>query len=136
MSFNYILDMFGKFRKRKTRFSEIEEDALSLLASFIDGTIGSKEFAIAFDGLRKNFIKLTEKDGQIVIDENTPLWLNSFLGMHFMKWRQYQQVKWHFEEHPEELVGETKVRFEHLWRMGYDEQFIKTCKNMLEELKK
>ena len=55
MSFNYILDMFGKFRKRKTRFSEIEENALSLLASFIDGAIESKEFAIAFDGIRKNF---------------------------------------------------------------------------------
>ena len=50
MSFDYILDTFGKFRKRKTRFTELEEKAISLLTSFVNGTMGSKEFAVEFDG--------------------------------------------------------------------------------------
>lgn len=135
MSFDYILDTFGKFRKRKTRFTELEKTAISLLTSFVNGTMGSKEFALAFDGIRKNFIELTEKDGQTVIDEDTPLWLNSLLGLHYMKWLKFQQVKWYFEEHSDELVGEMKERYEDICQMGYDERFVETCKSVLKELK-
>ena len=135
MSFDYILDTFGKFRKRKTRFIELEEKALSLLTSFVNGKTDSKEFAVAFDNVRKIFIELTEKDGQMVIDEDTPLWLNSLLGLHYMKWLKFQQVKWYFEEHPDELVGETKARFDELKQMNYDERFAYTCKSILKELK-
>mgnify|MGYP006873000455 CR=1 FL=1 len=135
MSFDYILDTFGKFRKRKTRFTELEEKALSLLSSFVDRDMSSKEFAVAFDGIRKNFIELTEKDGQKVIDEDTPLWLNSLLGLHYMKWLQFQQVNWYFEEHPDKLVGGMKDRFDELQQMGYDERFVETCKNVLKELR-
>ena len=134
MSFDYILDTFGKFRKRNTRFTELEEKAISLLASFVSRTMGSKEFAIAFNNIRKNYIELTKKDGQTVIDEDTPLWLNSFLGLHYMKWLQFQQVKWYFEEHPDELVEGMKDRFDELQQMGYDERFVETCRSILREL--
>lgn len=135
MSFDYILDTFGKFRKRETRFTELEEKAVSLLTSFVNGKMDSKEFAVAFDDVRKDFIGLTKKDGQTVIDEDTPLWLNSLLGLHYMKWLQFQQVKWYFDEHPDELVGEMKDRFDELQHMGYDERFIETCKSVLKELR-
>ena len=52
-----------------------------------------------------------------------------------MKWLKFQQVKWYFESHPEELVGEMKVRFEEISQMGYEETFLETCKNVLKELK-
>lgn len=135
MSFDYILDTFGKFRKRETRFTELEEKAVSLLTSFVNGKMDSKVFAVAFDDVRKDFIGLTKKDGQTVIDEDTPLWLNSLLGLHYMKWIQFQQVKWYFDEHPDELVGEMKDRFDELQHMGYDERFIETCKSVLKELR-
>lgn len=136
MSFDYMLDTFGKFRKRNTRFTELEEKAVSLLTSLVDGTMGSKDFALAFDGIRKNFIEIIEKDGQTVIDEDTPLWLNSLLGLHYIKWLQFQQLKWYFEEHPDELVGEKKARFKDIQQMGYDERFVETCRNILRELAK
>ena len=135
MAFDYILDTFGKFKKRRTRFTELEEKAISLLTSFVNGTMGGKEFALAFEGIRRNFIELTEKDGQTVIDEDTPLWLNSLLGLHYMEWLKFQQLKWYFEKHPNELVGEMKARFENIRQMGYDERFLKTCKSVLRELK-
>ena len=106
-----------------------------MLTSFVNGKTDSKEFAVAFDNVRKIFIELTEKDGQMVIDEDTPLWLNSLLGLHYMKWLKFQQVKWYFEEHPDELVGETKARFDELKQMNYDERFAYTCKSILKELK-
>ena len=136
MSFDYILDTFGQFRKRKTRFTELEEKAVSLLTSFVDGTMGSKEFALAFDGIRKDFIELTKEDGQTVIDEDTPLWLNSLLGLHYMKWLKFQQLKWYFEEHPDELVGEMEVRYNEIQQLGYDEKFHYICKKVLNELRK
>ena len=134
MSFDYISDTYGKFRKRKTRFTELEEKAVSLLTSFVNGTMSSKEFAIAFNDVRKNFIELTKEDGQTVIDEDTPLWLNSLLGLHYVKWYQFQQLKWHFEEHPDELVGEMKSRYEEISQMGYDERFVETCRSVLKEI--
>ena len=135
MTFDYIFDTFGKFRKRKTRFTELEEKTVSLLTSLVNGKTDSKEFAVAFDNVRKIFIELTEKNGQAVIDQDTPLWLNSLLGLYNMKWLKFQQVKWYFESHPEELVGEMKVRFEEISQMGYEETFLETCKNVLKELK-
>lgn len=135
MSFDYVLDTFGKFRKKKTRFTELESRATDLLSSFVAGKIDDKEFALAFDNIRVNFIGLTEKDGQTTIDEDTPLWLNSLLGLHFMRWLKFQQLKWYFDEHPEELVGEMKLQFEDIQQMGYDERFKETCKNVLRELK-
>ena len=134
MSFDYISDTYGKFRKRKTRFTELEEKAVSLLTSFVNGTMSSKEFAIAFNDVRKNFIELTKEDGQTVIDEDTPLWLNSLLGLHYVKWYQFQQLKWHFEEHPDELVGDMKARFKDIQQMGYDERFVETCRSVLKEI--
>ena len=135
MTFDYIFDTFGKFRKRKTRFTELEEKTVSLLTSLVNGKTDSKEFAVAFDNVRKIFIELTEKNGQAVIDQDTPLWLNSLLGLYNMKWLKFQQVKWYFEAHPEELVGEMKIRFEEISQMGYDETFLETCKNVSKELK-
>jgi len=121
LPFDYVLDLFGKFRKQKTRFTELEEKAISLLTSFVNGSMDNKEFAIAFDDIRKNFIELTKKDGEVVFDEDTPLWLNSLWGMHYIKWLDFQRLKWYYEEHPDELVGETKARFEQVRQMGYDE---------------
>ena len=136
MSFDYILDTFGKSRKRKTRFTELEEKTVSLLTSFVDGTLDSKDFALAFDGIRKKYIELTENDGQTVIDEDTPLWLNTLLGLHYIKWLQFQQLKWYFEEHPDELVGEKKARFNDIQQMGYEKRFVETCRSVLRELTK
>lgn len=135
MSFDYLDDIFGKFREgRTTRFTAIEKKAIELLISFVQGSMYDKDFASAFDEVRKEFIKLTEVNGQITIDEDTPLWLNSLLGLHFIKWCQFQQVKWYFEEHPDKLVGDSLRQFERIQRMGIDEQFKETCRKTLAEL--
>lgn len=137
MSHDYIMDLFGKFRKgKKTRFSELEETAKDLLKKFVQGEISNKEFATEFKGVGRRFNELTDNGNEIVIDEETPLWLNSLLGLHFIDWLRYQQVEQYFEEHPEELIGERKETFEELQRCGYTERFKSVCQTAIEELNK
>ena len=134
MAFDYILDLFGKNRKRRTRFSDVEQKAIELLKSFIDDSICDRDFAMEFDKVRVEFCKLMDDNGQTTIDEDTPLWLNSLLGIHFLDWLKVQRLKWYFEEHPDELVGDTKDRFTNIMEMGHDQRFRRTCKNLLNEL--
>ena len=72
----------------------------------------------------------------IVIDKDTPLWLNSLLGLHFVDWLKYQRVEQYFQEHPEELVGESAATFERLKQRKYTDKFRAVCANVLSELDK
>lgn len=119
-------------KKKKPRFTEVEAKAIGLIRSFVKGTISDREFATSFNEVRKEFLQLLVVDGQPTFDKDTPLWLNSLLGMQFIDWIKYQQVKWYFEEHPEELVGETKERFERIRQKEYDERFMEACRCVLE----
>lgn len=134
MSFDYIFDTFGKLRNRKTRFTELESVATKLISGFVNGKINDKEFATSFEKVRCRFIELMNENGKIVFDKDTPLWLNSFIGLHYIDWYSYQQVKWYLEQYPEELRGEIQERFGRIQKMNYDEQFTKICKEVLKEL--
>lgn len=135
MSFDYLDDVFGKFRKRKTRFTGLEKKAVELLVAFVDGTLDYKQFAQSFLEVGNEFNQLTKVDGISVIDEDTPLWLNMLLGNHFFDWLKFNQVRWYFEDHPEEFVGESKQQFENLERRDYDGRFRRTCQEVLKEVK-
>ena len=134
MSFDYLSDLFGKFRKRKTRFSEVESKAIRLIKAFVERKINDRDFANEFNEIGKVFHKLMEVNGEITIDEDTPLWMNKFLGCHFVDWYKYQQVKWYFEEHPKE-AEEYKENFARIQSMRYDETFREACKKVLKEMK-
>ena len=135
MSFDYLYDDFGKFRKRETRFTELEKKAAGLLSAFVNRTMDNRTFAQSFLEVRGEFNKLMKVDGRLVIDEDTPLWLNMLLGFHFKEWLEFNQVRWYFEDHPEELKGESKQLFEELERRDFDGRFRKTCQYVLKELK-
>ena len=136
MSHDYILDFWGKFRRKKSRFAEVETKAIGLIKQFVNGSINNEDFANSFEKVRIEFLKLMEVNGQITFDEDTPLWLNTFIGAHFIDWHKYQRIKEYCEEHPEELTGETKKRFANIKEMGYDERFIEVCNKVLKELGK
>ena len=36
MSFDYLLDLFGKFRKKRNRFTNLEKKAMDLMSSFVN----------------------------------------------------------------------------------------------------
>lgn len=120
MGFDYVSDIYGKNRSRETRFTQLETRAINLLSSFVDKSISDKDFALAFDDVRKQFIELIKVNWEVTFDEDTPIWLNSLIGLHFMDWRKVQQLKWYFEEHPDELVGEMKERYDSIMQMGHD----------------
>ena len=133
MPFDYLSDVFGKFRKRKTRFSDLEKRAKDLLRSFVDCSVSSRDFAVAFDDVRVEFYKLVRINGKATIDEDTPLWMNSLFGFHFLDWYRFQQVKWYFEDHPEELTDERREKLDHLKSNDYDGRFMEICNTILKE---
>ena len=137
MAFCDLSDLFGKFRKKKkTRFTDLETTAKELLGKFVRGEIGNKEFADAFNNVGKRLNELMNNGNEIVIDKDTPLWLSSLLGLHFIDRLKYQRVEQYFQEHPEELVGEHAVTFERLKQRKYTDKFRAVCANVLSELDK
>lgn len=131
MSFDYLNDIYGRERERKTRFTDLETKAQELIASFVNGTLSDKEFARAFNEIRIMFHELSQTNDEMTIDQDTPLWLNMLLGNHFIDWIRYQNLKWYFEEHPEEFTEERKKRFAQLQAIGYDKKFKDACKKVL-----
>ena len=93
MSFDYLDDLFGKFRKKKTKFSEVEKRAASLLSEYASGAIQKDDFGDQMEQVDIDFLKLTtDEDGTIVFSQDTPLWLNLFLGNKFRRWNQIRKV--------------------------------------------
>ena len=93
MSFDYLDDLFGKFRKKKTKFSEVEKSAASLLSEYASGAIQKDDFGDQMEQVDIDFLKLTtDEDGSIVFSQDTPLWLNLFLGNKFRRWNQIRKV--------------------------------------------
>ena len=93
MSFDYLDDLFGKFRKKKTKFSEVEKRAASLLSEYASGAIQKDDFGDQMEQVDIDFLKLTtDEDGSIVFSQDTPLWLNLFLGNKFRRWNQIRKV--------------------------------------------
>lgn len=134
MAFDYLFDIVGQWLNRKTRFSELEGHAKMLLRLFVNNQISDEEFAKKFDDVRKEFIELTTRNGQTCIDEDTPLWLNMLLGIHFMDWYQFQEIKWYYKAHPEELKGKNKEHYDCLLEQKIDLYFKETCKTVLRRL--
>ena len=134
MSWNYLNDIFGKNRKQRTRFSDLEDEAIGLMKSFVQGTMNDKDFAKAFDEIRSKFVALMDVDGETTFDQDTPLWLNMLLGNHYVYWIRYQKLKWYIEEHPEELTEERQKKFAQIQAIGYDQKFKDACKKVLEEV--
>ena len=135
MIFDYFKKLFGRERKRKTRYSDLETKAKEIIASYVNGTIGDKEFARAFHEIGITFRELSQTNGETTIDQDTPLWLNSLLGLHFVDWLNYQKIKWYFEAHPEEFTEERKIQFSQMQMLSYDERFRDACENVLKALK-
>ena len=134
MAFNYLLDIWRQWLNRTNRFSELEDHAKMLLRRFVNNQISDEDFAKEFDNVGRNFIELTTINGQRCIDEDTPLWLNMLLGLHFVDWYQFQTIKWYFEAHPEDLKGKSKEHYERLVEQEIDFRFKETCKTILRKL--
>ena len=45
MGYDYLYDLFGKYREKETRFSEVEKRAINLLIQIATGNIDKDKFA-------------------------------------------------------------------------------------------
>lgn len=132
MSYNYISDLFGRFRKgRKSKYSDLETKAKVFMKNILNDEIEYDEFFTGFSGLINEFNALCGN----VIDENTPLWFNSFNANVFMRWRNWHVLRKTFNEHPEKFnTPELMSQYKNIESMNYDgwlKEKIKYCLNNL-----
>lgn len=132
MSFSYISDLFGKLRKgRTTRFSGIERRTKALFNKIIDGKISYDEFYSQFQEISNEFAELREN----VIDEDTPLWLNSFCAFVFLKWHSWHLLRVMHRDNPEKFnTPELEQQYQEIVGMRYDEWLKAKIRTCLKEL--
>ena len=122
MSFDYVSDLFGRYRDKDSKFHKVEEKATKLLQGFVADQLDRKAFGDGFVEVKEEFLALTQdKEGNVVFDEETPMWLNMFLGNKFIYWNQYRLAleSGKCQEEPE-----------------FDKLFKEICRHCLNELQK
>ena len=118
MSHNYVNDLFGRFRKgKKTKFSDLETKAKDLMKDILNNKIEYDEFFTGFSGLINGFHALCGN----VINQDTPLWFNSFSANIFLRWRNWHILRKTFKEHPEQFnTPELLAQYKNIESMNYD----------------
>lgn len=131
-----IHDLFGKFRGHKTRYTELEEHAIEVIRQYCNRKIDSKTFAEAMQEVRKSFLGLEKKDeeGRGIIDQDTPLWLNSFLAFKFLRWYDYYAIREAAKIKPE-LTQDERWPSIMEWAEVYDRELHEAMEYCLEEWK-
>lgn len=118
MSFDYINDLFEKFRKgRKTKFTDVENSAKKLLKNVHNHKISEDEF---FDSYNAILIEFSELMGN-TINQDTPLWMSEFGANIFLRWRDWYILRKTHEEHPEKFnTPQLEAQFRSIESMNYD----------------
>lgn len=93
MSFDYLYDLFGRFREKETKFSEVEEHAKKLLSLYAKGDLERDSFGDQMEIVARDFNALMkDESGNYVFYQNTPGWLNLFLGNKFSRWNRMRKI--------------------------------------------
>lgn len=133
MAYEYLLDTYGKSRgDKKTRYTPIEKNAIQWMIDFVEKRRSGMDFAKEFNEILEEYAALFREIGHF--DEDTPLWLNTLGGLHFLQWYQLQQIYWYLHDHYDELTENQLKNYEQMQKMDIDEDFRKICKTCLEEL--
>lgn len=133
MAYEYLLDTYGKSRgDKKTRYTPIEKKAIQWMIDFVEKRRSGMVFAKEFNEILEEYTALFREIGHF--DEDTPLWLNSLGGLHFLQWYQLQQIYWYLHDHYDELTENQLKNYEQMQKMDIDADFRKICETCLEEL--
>ena len=132
MSHSYINDLFGIFRKgKKTKFSDLEDRSKSVMKGILNGKISYDDFFVEFSKLIGDFNELCGN----VIDENTPLWFNSFSANIFLRWRDWHCLRKTYQDHPEKFnTPELLAQYRSIEAMNYDDWLKDKIRYCLENL--
>ncbi len=118
MSFDYIDDLFGKFRNgRKPKFTDVENRAEKFLKNVYNRKISYDEF---FDGYNAVMIEFKKLLGN-TIDQDIPLWMSEFSANIFLRWRDWHILRKTYDEYPEKFTTpQFETQFWSIESMDYD----------------
>jgi len=136
MSYDYLDDKFGKHRMQPTKFTETENKAVELLKEYARGNISKDDFGERMMQVSRDFNELMkDESGCYVFSQDTPLWLNSFLGNKFARWNKIRLMVNAAKEKPEMVNSPDWRQVEELVNRE-DAELMKVIKYCLEELSK
>jgi len=116
MAYEYLLDTYGKSRgNKKTRYIPIEKKAIQWMIDFVEKRRSGMDFAKEFNEILEEYTTLFREIGHF--EEDTPLWLNTLGGLHFLQWYQLQQIYWYLHNHYDELTENQLKNYEQIKKM-------------------
>lgn len=132
MSHDNIKDLSRRFRKgKKTKFSDLEMRSKRLMENLLLEQVSYDKFYTNFSGLIGEFRELCGN----AIDENTPLWFNSFSANIFLRWRDWHALRKTFQEYPEKFnTPELMAQYRNIESMNYDEWLKEKVRYCLDHL--
>ncbi len=132
MSFNYLYDLFGKFRKRKcNKFTDLERKATKMLKDVRRGSISLDEFCENYPEIIHEFNDLSGN----VIDENTPGWILMFSSNVFLRWRDWHVLKSMHTKYPQKFSDpKSEKQYQEIADMNFDEWLMSKIDYCLENL--
>ena len=132
MSFDYILDTFGRIFKTSNKYKKTEKEAIELVQQYYKGTIKDNDF---YTRMLEVQAQLHAANPNNVIDQGYPLWLNRFLGFAFYDWCQWYRLRLLHEKRPEDFfTPKLKQSYQEIEQLCLDKQFREHCRNYLIEL--
>jgi len=136
MSYDYLDDQFGRYRQQPTKFTETENKAVELLKEYARGNVPKDDFGERMMQVSRDFNELMkDESGCYVFSQDTPLWLNSFLGNKFARWNKIRLMVNAAKEKPEMVNSPDWRQVEELV-IREDSEFMKVIKYCLDELAK
>lgn len=132
MSFDYLNDEFGVFRKgRITRFTELENRTKDLFEKLYFKKQSYNKFDEEFTKIIDLFLELTEHS----FDEDTPIWINKFAASVFLRWKEWHILRVAHDKYPEKFnTPELEAQYKHIESKNYDQWLLSKIKYCLDSL--
>lgn len=132
MSFDYVLDLFGKFRKEKiTKFTDLELKATKILRDVRAGVITLDDFCENYPQIIREYKTLSGN----IVDEDTPQWILMFSANVFLRWRDWHVLKAMHAKYPEKFSDpESEEQYQEIVDMNLDKWLMSKIDYCLENL--
>ena len=112
----------------KSKFYDVEKDALNLLAKISNRELSFNDIDEGFVAIHKEMNSLMKEDDDvIVLSEDTPFWITELISWHFIDWHQWHMLRRLSVELPEKFNESLKRKYQEMERLNLDEKLLAAC---------
>ncbi len=134
--YEFLYNVCEQYHENKTKFTDIELQAISTLAKYADGKLSRDDFGEAMMSIGDDFKNLlTDDDGNYLLDNDVPGWLNLFLGNKFVRWNKVRLMVNAASQKPEMINDPKWINVKNVVEQE-DKVLMSAVKYCLDEWKK